>query len=54
MIIHTVEATYRFKEFDWIEYLKNYGQRFVTLYIQKAGIKTIPKKKKIQKGKMVV
>ena len=49
MIIYTVEATYRFKEFDWIEYLKNYGQRFVTLYIQKAGIKTILKKKKCKK-----
>ena len=51
MIIHTVEATYRFKEFDWIEYLKNYGQRFGTLYIQKAGVKTILKKKKCKKAK---
>ena len=51
MIIHTVEATYRFKEFDWIEYLKNYGQRFGTLYIQKAGVKTILKKKKCKKEK---
>jgi len=27
-----VEVTNRFKVFDLIEYLKNYGQRFVTLY----------------------
>ena len=28
----TVEARNRFKGLDQIEYLKNYGQRFVTLY----------------------
>ena len=27
-----MEATNRFKRLDLIEYLKNYGQRFVTLY----------------------
>ena len=29
---YTVEMTNRFKELNLIEYLKNYGQRFVTLY----------------------
>ena len=29
---YTVEVTNRFKEFDLIECLKNYGQKFVTLY----------------------
>ena len=29
---YTVEVTNRFKELDLIEYLKNYGQRFLTLY----------------------
>ena len=29
---YTVEVTNRFKRLDLIEYLKNYGQRFVTLY----------------------
>ena len=29
---YTVEVTNRFKVLDLIEYLKNYGQRFVTLY----------------------
>ena len=29
---YTVEVTNIFKELDLIEYLKNYGQRFVTLY----------------------
>ena len=29
---YIVEATNRFKELDLIECLKNYGQRFVTLY----------------------
>ena len=28
----TVEVTNRFKGLDLIEFLKNYGQRFVTLY----------------------
>ena len=29
---YTVEVTKRFKGFDLIDYLNNYGQRFVTLY----------------------
>ena len=29
---YTVEVTYRFKGLDLIECLKNYGQRFMTLY----------------------
>ena len=29
---YTVEVTNRFKGFDFIECLKNYGQRFLTLY----------------------
>ena len=29
---YTVEMTNRFKESDLIECLKNYGQRFMTLY----------------------
>ena len=29
---YTVEVTNRFKGLDLIEYLKNYGPRFVTLY----------------------
>ena len=30
--VYTVEVRNRFKGFDLIECLKNYGQRFVTLY----------------------
>ena len=29
---YTMEVTNRFKELDLIEYMKNYEQRFVTLY----------------------
>ena len=29
---YTVEVTNRFKGLDLIEFLKNYGQRFLTLY----------------------
>ena len=29
---YTVEVTNRFKGLDLIEYLKNYGWRFITLY----------------------
>ena len=29
---NTVEVTNRFKELDLIEFLKNYGGRFLTLY----------------------
>ena len=46
---YTVEAINMFKGLDLIEYLKNYRWRFV----QEAVIKTIHKKKKCKKGKMV-
>ena len=46
---YTVKMTNRFKGLDLIECLKNYGQRFMTLY--EAVIKTIPKKKKCKKAK---
>ena len=39
---YTVEVTNRFKRLDLIEWLMNYGWRFVTL--QESGIKTIPRK----------
>ena len=42
---YTVEVTNRFKRLDLIEWLKNYGQRFVTLSV----IKTIPRKKKCKR-----
>ena len=32
---YTVEVTNRFKGLDLIEYLKNYGWRFMTLYRRK-------------------
>ena len=49
---YTVEVTNRFKGLDLIEYLKNYGWRFVTLYRRFVTlIKTIPKKKKCKKAK---
>ena len=41
-----MKVTNRFKGLDLIECLKNYGQRFVTLYH--------PQGKEMQKGKMVV
>ena len=47
---YTVEVTNRFKGLDLIECLKNYGQRFVTLY-RRAVTKTIPKKKECKKAK---
>ena len=50
---YTVEVRNKFKGRDLIECLKNYGQRFVTLY-KEAVIKTILQKKEMQKGKMVV
>ena len=46
---YTVKVTNRLKRLDLIECLKNYGQRFVTLY--RAVIKIIPKKKKCKKAK---
>ena len=47
---YTLEVTNRFKGLHLIECLRNYGQRFVTLY-KEAVIKTIPKKKKWKKAK---
>ena len=49
---YTVEVTNGFKGLDLIESLMNYGWRSVTLY--EAVIKTIRKKKEMQKGRMVV
>ena len=40
---HTVEVTNRFKRLDLIEYLKNYGQRLVTLY-RRQGTRLPPRK----------
>ena len=34
---YTVEETNRFKELDLIECLRNYGQRFMTLYRRKSS-----------------
>ena len=45
----TGEVTNRVKGLNLIEYLKNYGQRFLTLHLE-AGIKTMPKKKKCKKA----
>ena len=42
--------TNRFKELDLIEYLKNYGWRFVTLY-RRLRSKQSPQKKKCKKAK---
>ena len=39
-----------FKGLDLIEFLKNYGQRVMTLY-RRQLIKTIPKKRKCKKAK---
>ena len=48
---YTVEVTNRIKGLDLIEYLKNYGRRFVTLYRRQSSR---PPRKRITKGKMVV
>ena len=42
---YTVEVTNRFKGLDLIECLKNYGQRFVTLY-KRQGSRSSPRKRK--------
>ena len=42
---YTVEVTNRFKGLDLIECLKNYGQRFVTLY-RRQGSRPFPRKRK--------
>ena len=46
---YTGKVRNRFKGLDLIEYLKNYGQRLVTLY--RIGIKIISKKKKCKNAK---
>ena len=43
--------TSRFKGFDLIDCLKNYGQTEVCNLVQEAVTKTIPKKKKCKKAK---
>ena len=50
---YTVEMTNRFKELDLIEYLKNYGRRFMTLYRRQES-RPSAKKKGMRKGKIVV
>ena len=49
---YRVEVTIRFKGLDLIECLKNYGQRFMTLYRRQGS--DHPQEKEMQKGKMVV
>ena len=49
---YTVEVRNRLKGLDLIECLKNYGQRFVTLY--RRQYQEHPQEKEMQKGKMVV
>ena len=49
---YTVEVRNRFKRLDLIEFLKNYGQRFLTLH-KRQGSKP-SQEKEMQKGKMVV
>ena len=46
---YTVEVRNKFKGLDLIEYLMNYGPRFMTLY--RRWIKTIPMEKKCKKAK---
>ena len=46
--IPTVEVRNRFKGLDLIEYLMNYGQRFVTLY-RKRGSRPSPRKRNAKK-----
>ena len=41
---YTVEVTNRFKQLDLIEYLKNYGWRFMTLYMRQES-RPSPQKK---------
>ena len=45
-----MEVTNRFKGLDLMECLKNYGQRFVTLY-RRQGSRPSPKKKKCKEAK---
>ena len=50
---YTVEVKNRFKGLDLIECLKNYRQRFKTLY-RRQGSRPFPRGKKMQKSKMAV
>ena len=45
-----MEVANRFKGLDLIQCLKNYGQRFVTLY-RRQGSRPSPRKKKCKKAK---
>ena len=45
---YTVEVTNRFKGLNLIEYLKNYGWRFVTLY-RRQGSKPSPRKRNVRR-----
>ena len=47
---YTVEVRNRFKGLDLIERLKNYGQRFVTLY-RRQGSRPSPRKRNAKKAK---
>ena len=49
---YTVEVRNRFKGLDLTEYLKNYGQRFMTLY-RRQGSRPSPRKE-MQRSKMAV
>ena len=49
-MIKEVEVTKRFKGLNLIEYLKNYGQRFVTLY-RRRGSRPSPWKRNANKAK---
>ena len=44
---YTVEVTNRFKGLDLIESLKNYGQKFMTLY-RRQGSRPSPRKRKVK------
>ena len=45
---YTVEVTNRYKELDMTEGLKNYGQKFVTLY-RRQGSKPYPRKRNAER-----
>ena len=45
---YTVEVRNRFKGLDLIEYLMNYGRRFVTLY-RRRGARPSPRKRNVEK-----
>ena len=49
---YTVEVINRFKGLDLIECMKNYGQRFMTLYRRQGSRHS--QEKEMQKGKRVV